>query len=125
MKKEYTIENWILGGTSFILIFTLGCYVWYQSQMSSIDNYFNDPTEKTQQINETSEKDELETPLIEINDNDNFDNFDRDSSEIELNDTELSNVSATKGDNIESNKPTVYVPLGNRSTVLKIFGLNS
>jgi len=124
MKKEFTIENWILGGTSFILIFTLGCYMWYQTQMSSIDNYFNDHTEETQQSDETSETDKLETPLIEIDDNEDTDTYDKNNSVIHHTDTEISDVSATKSDNIENDTPTVHLPWSKQTTVLKIFNLN-
>ena len=122
MKKEFTIENWILGGTSFILIFTLGCYLWFQSEMSSIDNYFNDHTVETQQSDETSETDKLETPLIEIDDKEDSDTYHRNNSVIDH--TEISDVSATKSDYIDNDKATVSIPWGKQTAVLKIFNLN-
>lgn len=124
MKKEFTIENWILGGTSFILIFTLGCYMWYQTQMSSIDNYFNDHIEETQQSDKTSETDKLETPLIEIDDKEDTDTYNRNNSVIDHTETEISDVSAIKSDRIENDTPTVYGPWGKQTTALKIFDLN-
>lgn len=124
MKKEFTIENWILGGTSFILIFTFGCYLWFQSEMSSIDNYFNDHTVETQQSDETSETDKLETPLIEIDDKEDSDTYHRNNSVIDHTDTEISDVSATKSDYIDNDKATVPIPWGKQTAVLKIFNLN-
>ena len=41
MKKDVSIENWILGGTVFILIFTIGCFAWFQYRMSIIEQYDN------------------------------------------------------------------------------------
>ena len=34
MKKDVSIENWLIKGTVFILIFTFGCFVWFQYKMS-------------------------------------------------------------------------------------------
>ena len=52
MKKDVSIENWILGGTVFILIFTIGCFAWFQYQMSIIEQYDNKDKMKPQHTKE-------------------------------------------------------------------------
>lgn len=68
MLKDFSIENWILGGTAFIMIFTISCFVWFQFQMSTIEIYDSKNDADTQQIDETSEIQNSEIQYIEIND---------------------------------------------------------
>ena len=105
MLKDFSIENWILGGTAFILIFTIGCFVWFQYQMSAIELYdINDDIE-TQQIDETSGTEHKEIQLIEIDDLNDEDTSGKNSTDTEDVDDEFSDVTATQyqnRDNIEA-----------------------
>ena len=68
MKKDVSIENWILGGTVFILIFTIGCFVWFQYRMSIIEQYDNMDKMKPRHIDESSHSGQEEIFHIEIDD---------------------------------------------------------
>lgn len=64
MKKDVSIENWILGGTVFILIFTIGCFVWFQYKMSITEQYEGNYKVETQHIDESSQTYKL-TPIVQ------------------------------------------------------------
>lgn len=68
MKKDVAIENWIIRGTVFILIFTFSCFVWFQYQMSTIERYDGNYNIETRFIVEPSVTGQNESLQIEIND---------------------------------------------------------
>ena len=96
MLKDFSIENWILGGTAFILIFTIGCFVWFQFQMSTIETYDKTQKVETQHIDETSEIEHNEIQHIEINDIEDNDTTGKSSTDNEDVDDEFSDVTQQK-----------------------------
>ena len=92
MLKDFSIENWIVGGTAFILIFTIGCFVWFQFQMSTIEIYDSNQEEVTQPIDETSDTDHLEIRHIEIHDTEDNDTTGKNSTDTETIDDESTEV---------------------------------
>ena len=128
MLKNLSIENWILAGTSFILIFTLGCYLWFQNEISSIELQYTDHQVEIQHVDEPSDIESIKTPLIEINDEEESDTPENNSTDAKDTDVEISNVTATQSKNIErvkvTVKVTVKVPWREQTTVLKAFKLN-
>ena len=58
--KEFSIDNWIIGGTIFLIVFTLGCYFYFQHELSVLDN---DNTNIETQETQKSEREKLESPL--------------------------------------------------------------
>ncbi|MCG9128928.1 hypothetical protein JT359_15165 [Candidatus Poribacteria bacterium] len=47
--KEFSIDNWIIGGTIFLIVLTLGCYFYFQHELSVLDNdYTNIETPETE-----------------------------------------------------------------------------
>ena len=59
MFKEFSIDNWIIGGTIFILIFTLGCYLWFQNEMTPIQQDV-DLNVEIQQVEQSSKTEQIE-----------------------------------------------------------------
>lgn len=56
--KEITIDNWIIGGTIFLLVFTVGCYFWFQHELAILNadqTYIETTNTQTSEI----EQDEL------------------------------------------------------------------
>lgn len=97
MLKDFSIENWILGGTAFVLIFTIGCFVWFQFQMSTIEVYDGNQEKAIQQhIDEVSDTDHEEIQHIEINDTEDNDTTGKNSTESEVMDDEFSDATATQ-----------------------------
>ena len=68
MKKDVSIENWLIRGTVFILIFTFACFVWFQYRISTIERYDSNYKVDTQHIDEASQNEQNERSYIEIND---------------------------------------------------------
>ena len=72
--KEITIDNWIIGGSVFLLVFTVGCYFWFQHEFAIFDDdntYFETPSTQTPEI-EQEELPELQpTPKIQPDESDN------------------------------------------------------
>ena len=68
MYKEISIDNWILGGTVFLLIFTLGCYLWFQNEMAYLQPQDADTDVEIQRLEKPSEIKQVETPQIELTD---------------------------------------------------------
>ena len=83
MKKDVSIENWLIRGTVFILIFTIGCFVWYQYQMSITEQYGSNYKVETQHINESSQTGQKEIGHIEIDDAVEQDRTGKNSSDTE------------------------------------------
>ena len=92
MLKEYSIENWILGGTCFILIFTLGCFLWYQNQMAYLESVDTDTGAEIQHLKKPSDPEQVETPQIELTDTEQPDASEKNSDVSET----ISNVSSTR-----------------------------
>ena len=67
MKKDVSIENWLIRGTVFILIFTIGCFVCFQYQMSINDQYHSNYIVKTKHIDDLSQTGQRQIKDIEIN----------------------------------------------------------
>lgn len=92
MLKEYSIENWILGGTCFILIFTLGCYLWFQNQMAYLQRVDTDPRVEIQHMEKPSEAKQIETPQIDLTDTEQPDASEKNSDDSET----MSDFSSTQ-----------------------------
>lgn len=61
MLKEFSVENWIIGGTCFLIIFTLGCYLWFQNVMASIEDQYTDTNVGSDQLENTSNMPKIKT----------------------------------------------------------------
>ena len=61
MIKEVSVENWIIGGTCFLIIFTLGCYLWFHNVMASIEDQYTDTNVESEHLENTSEMSTNET----------------------------------------------------------------
>ncbi len=61
MFKEFSVENWIIGGTCFLIVFTLGCYFWFHSVMASIDEQYTDRNVGVEHLEKTSEMSKIKT----------------------------------------------------------------
>ncbi|MCE2401776.1 hypothetical protein J4G08_12935 [Candidatus Poribacteria bacterium] len=92
MLKEFTIENCILGGTCFILIFTLGCYLWFQNQMAYLQPVDTDPRVEIQHMEKPSETEKVEIPQIDLTDTEQPDTPDKNSDDSET----ISNFSSAQ-----------------------------
>ena len=72
--KEITIDNWIIGGSVFLLLFTVGCYFWFQHELAILDDdntYMETPSTQTSEI-EQEELPELQpTQTIQPDESDN------------------------------------------------------
>ncbi len=68
MYKEISIDNWILGGTVFLLIFTLGCFLWFQNEMEYLQPHNTDTELERQHLEKPSDIRQIETPQIELPD---------------------------------------------------------
>ena len=66
MFKENSVDNWILGGAVFLLIFTLGCYLWFQNEMAYLQP--QDINVERQHLKKASETKQAEKPHIELTD---------------------------------------------------------
>ena len=110
MKKDVSIENWILGGTVFILIFTIGCFVWFQYQVAITDQYYSNYKVKTKHIDELSQTEQKRIKDIEINDDveqDTAGNNSTDSEEMDDIESER-NIDKFHSSKSESKKTTTY-----------------
>ena len=96
MLRNLSIENWIVGGSIFIMIFTIGCFVWFQFMMSTVEIYDNNQKVETQYMEETSETDNEEMRYIEINDSEDNDTTGKNSTDIEEIDQESIEVTSTQ-----------------------------
>ena len=81
MFKEISIDNWILGGTVFLLIFTLGCYLWFQNEMAYLQPHDTDTELEIQHLEKPLEDRQVETPKIELTDIVQPDAFQKNSSD--------------------------------------------
>ena len=95
MFKDLSIENWIVGGSAFILIFTIGCFVWFQFQMSTVEIYDSQHEVEIQHIDETSDTELGEIQHIEINDTEENDTTGNNSTDSEVMDDEYSDATDT------------------------------
>ena len=65
MLKELSIDNWILAGTGFLIIFAVGCFFWYQNflmaqlQLGSDDSNHN--TIQVEKANQNLKNEAIET----------------------------------------------------------------
>ena len=126
MLKDFSIENWILGGTAFIVIFTIGCFVWFQFQMSTIETYDNPQKVETRHNGETSDIEHDEIRYIEINETEDNDTTGKNSTDSQDFDDEFSDATATQ----EKFSPRSPASADShrqhltRNTELKLFDLN-
>ena len=81
MFKENSVDNWILGGVVFLLIFTLGCYLWFQNEMAYLQP--QDTEVEIQHIGKSSEIKQVEKPQIELTDTVQPDASEKNSSNAE------------------------------------------
>ena len=93
MLKEFSIENWILSGTGFLLIFTLGCYLWFNNEMASIEQNYTDHKVGIQHTEKSTETGHVKTPHIEQIDLEEPDTPEEDSSAPEDTTDSISNAS--------------------------------
>ncbi len=110
MKKDVSIENWLIKGTVFILIFTIGCFVWFQYQMSITDQYDSNYKVKTKHIDELSQTGQKQIKDIEINDDveqDTTENNSTDSEEMDDIESER-NIDKFHSSKSESKETTTY-----------------
>lgn len=67
MKKDVSIENWLIRGTVFILVFTFGCFVWFQYKMTNTERYEDTYKVETIRIDNSSQTGQMEMMHKEIN----------------------------------------------------------
>ena len=106
MFKENSVDNWILGGTVFLLIFTLGCYLWFQNEMAYLQP--QDTEVEIQRLEKPSEIKQVETPQIELTDTVQPDASEKNSSESEDTADRVPGVSAS-GDRQQSTVSSMLV----------------
>ena len=97
MIKEFSIDNWIIGGTVFILIFTLGCYLWFQNEIAHIQQGV-DPHVEIQHVEQSSKTEQIE--LIRTKQSDALKKNRTDSEDAS--DVTSNNITRTRQENIES-----------------------
>ncbi|MDE0484657.1 MAG: hypothetical protein OXI67_18930 [Candidatus Poribacteria bacterium] len=68
MFEEISIDNCILGGTIFLLIFTLGCYLWFQNEMAYLQPQDTDTELEIQHLERPLDNKQVETSQIELTD---------------------------------------------------------
>ena len=64
MLKELSIDNWILAGTGFLIVFTVGCFFWYQNLMAQLQPVNDDSKHNTiqvEKVNQDIKNDVIET----------------------------------------------------------------
>lgn len=79
MIKELSIDNWILAGTGFLIIFAVGCFFWYQNVMAQLQPYNDDQSLDSQQMHKSTE-----TPKIEVIDTIHQNTTDQHSSNFDV-----------------------------------------
>ncbi len=98
MIKEFSVENWILGGTCFILIFTLGCFLWFQHQMAYLQPVDTDQGVEIQHLEKPSKAGQIELTNSKQPEAPKENSFDsKDVSDVTSN-----NITSTRQENIES-----------------------
>lgn len=105
--KEITIDNWVLGGTVFLLIFTLGCYLWFQNQMAFLDSN-NEEKPESQNASKVSQ---TETPNIQLINTTQPDESESDSSST-------SDNSNTTDSSDDTSQITSILPEKSRSNLI-------
>lgn len=61
--KEKTIDNWIIGGSILLLVFTVGCYFYFQHELGLLDDDVETNIETPS--TETSEIEKEELPKLQ------------------------------------------------------------
>ena len=79
--KEITIDNWIIGGTIFLLVFTVGCYFWFQHELAILNT---DQTYIETSNTQTSEIEQDELPKLQPIQTTQPDESDNNSSSITI-----------------------------------------
>ena len=79
--KEITIDNWIIGGTIFLLVFTVGCYFWFQHELAILND---DQTYIETSSTQTSEIEQDELPKLQPIQTTQPDESDNNSSSITI-----------------------------------------
>lgn len=102
MLKEFSIENWILGGTCFVLIFTLGCYLWFQNQMAYLQPLDTDHGVEVKHLEKSSKTGQIETPQIELTDTEQPEASKKNSSDPEESSVFTSNATKAQQENTEN-----------------------
>ncbi|RKU27075.1 hypothetical protein C6497_12315 [Candidatus Poribacteria bacterium] len=73
--KEITIDNWIIGGSVILLVFTVGCYFWFQHELAILDDYntyIETPSTQTSEIEQEDSPELLQpTQTIQPDESDN------------------------------------------------------
>ena len=126
MLKDFSIENWILYGTAFIMIFTIGCFVWFQFKMSTEEIYDNHHEVEIQHIDETSDTEHNEIQHIEIHDTEAPDTTGENSTENEVTEDEFSEITKSQLWNIDRGESTVSIQrnLATINSEIKLFSHN-
>ena len=94
MLKELSIDNWILAGTGFLIIFAVGCFFWYQSVMAQLQPKNTDHNYDTRQVEKSNHP-----PKIEATETSREDATDSHST---------NNVSVTRQENTQSRQGEEY-----------------
>ena len=75
MLKELSIDNWILAGTGFLIIFAVGCFFWYQNfliaQLQLGDDDSNHNKIQVEKANQNLKNEVIETIQEEETDSHN------------------------------------------------------
>ncbi|RKU15761.1 hypothetical protein C6501_06255 [Candidatus Poribacteria bacterium] len=103
MFKENSVDNWILGGTVFLLIFTLGCYLWFQNEMAYLQP--QDTSVERQHLKKASETKQAEKPQIELTDTAQPEASQKNSSKPEESSVFTSNAINAQQENTENGDP--------------------
>ena len=99
MLKELSIDNWILAGTGFLIIFAVGCFFWYQSVMAQLQPKNTDHNYDTRQVEKSNHP-----PKIEATETSREDATDSHSTDFDV----TSNVSVTRQENTRSRQGEEY-----------------
>ncbi len=105
MIKEFSVDNWILGGTCFILIFTLGCFLWFQNQMAYLQPVDTDQGVQIQHLEKSSETEQVKMPHIELSDTAQPETSQKNSSDPEESSVFTSNATNAQQENTENGDP--------------------
>ncbi len=54
MLNEFSIDNWILAGAGFLIVFAVGCFFWYQNLMAQLQPRNDDSKHNAIQVEKTN-----------------------------------------------------------------------
>lgn len=93
MLKELSIDNWILAGTGFLIIFAIGCFIWYQGFMAQLQIGNDDSYHNTIQVEKANQN---------LN-NEGIEKIQEEETDSHSNNSDApSHVSATRQENMQN-----------------------